>query len=235
MVAKVDALYREGLALFRQGKLMEAVAKLEAAVAQDDRHADALEALGVLYGRLDRFDDAIRIMQRLAGIDPHSVMAHTNLSIFYMRKGMKEEAEQEKALATVAAFSHAGEASAPPAERQAPPSSEEQTAARRQEMEKFRKMLALDPNDAVLRVSLGKLYLEDGRHDAAIEELYRAVSLKPDYSVAYEQLGRTLEAAGRRREAVPVYIEGIAVAERNGDLTPQKIMEHRLKLLQGSR
>ncbi len=228
-MSDVDTLYREGLSLFRHGKLTEAVAVLEKAVAQDSRHADAHEALGVIYGRLERLDDAIRVMQQLAQLDPHSVMAHTNLSIFYMRKGMKEEAEQEKALATVAAFAHSGERVAPLPSQ----STEEEAEARRREAEKFHKMLALDPNDAVLRVSLGQRYLDDHRYDLAIQELRRAVELKPDYSVAYEHLGRALEAAGRTAEAIPVYIDGIAVAERNGDLTPQKIMEHRLKQLQG--
>jgi Flp pilus assembly protein TadD len=79
------------------------------------------------------------------------------------------------------------------------------------------------------------LCLEDGQREAAVEELRRAVALQPDYTVAYESLGRALEAAGRPAEAIPVYIDGIAVAERNGDLTPQKIMEHRLKQLQGTR
>ncbi len=223
------ALYRQGLTCFRQGKLTEAMEVLERAVQQDSQHADAHEALGVIYGRLDRLDDAIRVMQRLAQLDPNSVMAHTNLSIFYMRKGLKEEAEQEKALATVAAFSQAGEHAAPPP----PPSAEEQSAARREEAEKFRKMLALDPDDAMLRVSLGRLHLEDRQFEVAIEELRRAVTLKPDYSVAYEYLGKALEAAGRTAEAIPVYIDGIVVSERNGDLTPMKIMEHRLKQLQG--
>jgi Flp pilus assembly protein TadD len=56
------------------------------------------------YSRLGRLDRAIEIMQRLGEKDPANPMSHTNLSVFYMKQGLKEKAEEEKAKATVLQF-----------------------------------------------------------------------------------------------------------------------------------
>ena len=53
---------------------------------------------------MERFDEAIEVMNRLLAIQPDKVMAHTNLSVFYMKLGDKETAEVHKAKATSTAF-----------------------------------------------------------------------------------------------------------------------------------
>ena len=108
MTDKARELYGKALDLFAEQKLIDAAGLLAQAVQEDPRFADAHEALGVIYARLDRVDEAIECMNRVLEIDPGSVMAHTNLSVFYMKKGMKEKAEEEKAKATVATFDQFG-------------------------------------------------------------------------------------------------------------------------------
>ncbi|HET6163674.1 MAG TPA: tetratricopeptide repeat protein [Planctomycetota bacterium] len=89
-------LYRQGLKLHRAKDYAGAVALLERAVAADGQMADAWEALGVLYDKLNRLDDAITATERFAALRPDEVMAHTNLSRFFQKKGMKERAEEEQ-------------------------------------------------------------------------------------------------------------------------------------------
>ena len=76
-----------------------------------EAHPDFLEAyegLDMVHNRQGEIDKAIACMGRLLEKDPKSIMAHSNLSVFYMKKGMKEKAEEEKALATVLRFEHMG-------------------------------------------------------------------------------------------------------------------------------
>src|SRR3989338_7479169 len=94
---KVRRLYEESRVSFRAGDLSEAISKLEEAVSLDPEDPDVLEALGVCYSKIDRLDDAIGMMKRLAKVSPNHIMAHTNLSRFYVQKGMILEAEQEQA------------------------------------------------------------------------------------------------------------------------------------------
>ena len=89
-------LYRDGLKRHRAKDYEGAIRLLEQAVALDATLADAWEALGVLHDKLGRLDEAIAATQRWAELKPDEVMAHTNLSRFFMKKGMKEKAEEEQ-------------------------------------------------------------------------------------------------------------------------------------------
>ena len=92
-----ERFYQESLELYRSGNLNQAIAKLEELIALDPAFSDGLETLGVLYAKADRLDDAIEMMKRLAKVSPNHIMAHANLSRFYVQKGMILEAEQEQA------------------------------------------------------------------------------------------------------------------------------------------
>ena len=83
----------------------ECAAELEKLLTDAPDFLEPYEALAVLYGRTGRVDDAIALMDRLIEKDPDSIMARVNLSVFYMKKGMKDEAEVQKAKATVLQFS----------------------------------------------------------------------------------------------------------------------------------
>ena len=56
---------------------------------------------------MKKIKEAIEVMKKLDDVNPASIMAKTNLSIFYMRLGDKETAEEYKAKATVAQFDEA--------------------------------------------------------------------------------------------------------------------------------
>lgn len=82
----------------------------------------------------------------------------------------------------------------------------------------FRKLLERDPNNPMVLYSLGNELFKEGEYLEARKYLNQAVQNKPDYSVAYRTLGRTLYEMHEDDEARRVFGEGREVAERNGDL-----------------
>lgn len=86
----------------------------------------------------------------------------------------------------------------------------------------FRKLLERDPENPMVLYSLGNELFKEKKYDEAREYLSRAVQNKPDYSVAYRVLGRTLYELHEDAEARRVFVEGREVARRNGDLQTVK-------------
>ncbi|NBV99494.1 MAG: hypothetical protein EBR67_08310 [Proteobacteria bacterium] len=80
---------------------------LEKAIKENPKNEDAYELLGVIFARENNFQSAIEAMKKLEALNPDSIMAKSNLSIFYMKLGDKETAEDYKAKATVAQFNEA--------------------------------------------------------------------------------------------------------------------------------
>ena len=85
-------------------------------------------------------------------------------------------------------------------------------------------LLAEEPDDAMLRLMLGKEHLAAGDAAAALPHLEHAVASDPQYSAAYRELGLVLEKLGRTTEAEDVYARGIAIADAAGDLQTAKEM-----------
>jgi len=88
-----EELYNQGMELFAQDKLDEAIAAYQRALEADAKYADALHALAMTYAQLGRLDDAIAAGKRLIEAAPDDELAYTSLSIFYQQKGMIAEAE----------------------------------------------------------------------------------------------------------------------------------------------
>ena len=86
--------YSQGMELFAEDKLEEAIAAYQKALQEDPNYAEALHALAMTYANMDRFDEAIEVGKKLIEASPEDELAYTSLSIFYQRKGMIAEAEQ---------------------------------------------------------------------------------------------------------------------------------------------
>jgi tetratricopeptide (TPR) repeat protein len=98
---KAEDFYYAALDLMADGDLEKAVAAYQEALAADPTFTDAMHGLTRALRDLQRYDDAIAVAQRLAEVDPDDVLAHTSLSVLYMKKGMIPEAEAEGAKARV--------------------------------------------------------------------------------------------------------------------------------------
>ena len=93
--------YYAALDHYAEGRLSEAIAEYEAALAEHPTFLDAMHGLARAYQDCEQYDKAIAVASRIAELDPDDVLAHTSLSILYQRKGMVPEAEAEAAKARV--------------------------------------------------------------------------------------------------------------------------------------
>ena len=82
----------------------------------------------------------------------------------------------------------------------------------------FRRLLERDPDNSMILYSLGNELFKEKKYSEAKEYLSRAVQNKPDYSVPYRTLGRTLYELHEDAEARRVFVEGREIAQKNGDL-----------------
>ena len=87
------------------------------------------------------------------------------------------------------------------------------------------KLVGTPRDAALLRFCLGNEYLKQGDAQNAELQLREAVARDPDYSAAWKLLGRALTERGRAEAALAAYLQGIAVAEKRGDLQAAKEMK----------
>jgi len=230
--ARAQSLYDEALRLFQRDPDdidPAAISLLEEALLLHPRFEDAYEVLGVILHRQNRTDDAIRIMRQLVVLNPDCLMAHTNLSVFYVAKGLIPEAEEEKAKAAVLQIQRAG------AERAAHEAAAKERvrleAEARERIGMFKEVLDIDPDDPLATYGLGKAYIQLNQFADALPYLERATQLQKDYSAAWLDYAKCHEFLGHHTEAAAAYQSGIAAAARKGDLMPLREMERRLKAL----
>ena len=95
----------------------------------------------------------------------------------------------------------------------------------------FKEVVALMPEDPVVRFGLAGAHLDADQAEDAVREYREAIRLKPDYSAAHRGLGRALERAGRLDEARAAYRQGLTVATQTGDLQTKKEIEVFLRRL----
>lgn len=85
--------YEAAESLKNEGRLAEAVAGLEALVADHPDFALAHAALSWWCMRLERFGEAVRHAKRVCELEPHDPRSYTALSMACMRGGLIAEAE----------------------------------------------------------------------------------------------------------------------------------------------
>jgi tetratricopeptide (TPR) repeat protein len=94
-----EELYDAADKLKSEGKLEEAVARLEECLVIDPDYALAHSAVAVLLPRLRRFDEAIQHALRGVELEPRDPRSYTLLSMVYQRGGRIPEAEEAMARA----------------------------------------------------------------------------------------------------------------------------------------
>jgi len=220
-------IYEEGLKLYAKESEheveSEAVRLLRSAIEIDPSLEDAYEALGVVLSKRGKLDEAISLMKQLASINEDSVMAHTNLSVFYAEKGLKEEAEEEKALSMgIRMRLAAKEATAAKTQEETRQQKEQET---RERMEMFKQVLGIDQEDLLANYGYGSCLVELGQYGDSIPYLEKAISIKPMHTVAYVSLSKAYKGLGNAEKLSETLQKGIEVASKRGDLMPLKELE----------
>jgi len=92
---KAEDHYYTALDLVSEGEQERALAEYEKSIAADPTFTEAMHGMARALQDLNRLDEAIAVARRIAELDPDDVLAHTSLSVFYQKKGMIPEAEEE--------------------------------------------------------------------------------------------------------------------------------------------
>ena len=100
-------------------------------------------------------------------------------------------------------------------------------------MERMRKLVEIDPRSEITHFGLGQACYDEGLFSEGAAAMARAIEIKPDYTAAYEILGRCLEKMEKREEAEAVYQKGIEIGKQKGDHIPTEKMTARLNRVKG--
>jgi Flp pilus assembly protein TadD len=74
------------------------------------------------------------------------------------------------------------------------------------------KLLENDPDNALLRYSIGSAHLKESDLEQAKLHLAKAVELDPHYSAAWKLYGKTLQQNGEVELATEILTKGVEVA-----------------------
>ena len=70
------------------------LAPSQPALDEDPRYTDALHGMVMCYQAKGDLDTAIELTKKYIAQEPEDILAFTNLSMFYQKKGMIKEAEE---------------------------------------------------------------------------------------------------------------------------------------------
>jgi tetratricopeptide (TPR) repeat protein len=202
------ALAGLGEALFRSGRYAESLARFEAASQLDGALTSAQLGVGKSKLYLERIEDAVRVLEGLAKVDPKD----PGIALWYGR-ALEAAGDRDRANAVY----HASIAAAPAA----PPLVDVYVALAtlqnaRGQAEDAQKTLADAkkklPESGPLHRALGHLALEQGRLPEAISELKRALELDAEDLAARFDLGVALRRSQSYAEATKV-LDQVAAAD----------------------
>jgi Flp pilus assembly protein TadD len=98
-------------------------------------------------------------------------------------------------------------------------------------LEILQQMLVQDPANGFARYGLGMEYAKAGELKKAVEEFRVLLAQDEDYAAAYYHGGQALEKMGAVEEARAMYVKGIEVTSRKGDLHTRAELEAALSIL----
>ena len=222
-------LFKEGVSLFKMEKDNEALVYFKRSIELDPLNADAIESLGVLLGRLNKYQEGIEMMDDLLKVDSDSIMAHTNKSLFYMKLGEIEKAEEEKAQATVKTFSMYGKKAKNDKEKEEEAKKVLAEIETREKM--FQQVIEIDSDDIFANYGLAEIYYKKEKKLEAKEILLNVLNLDKNHSLSYLLLGKVLIDEKEHKQAKELLEKGISIASKKGEMMPANQMQALLNQL----
>jgi folate-binding protein YgfZ len=224
-------LYEQAVQKYVQGSESvlptESINLLKEVLILDPQLEDAYEALAVILSKREQLEEAIVLMKNLAQLNPDSVMSHSNLSQFYVQQGLKELAEEEKAIALSIRMKLAA---AQVTNKQAE-EADKDNPDRLRRMEMFKQVLAIDPEDFFANAGLGECLVAQKDFTKAIDYLKKAIVLKPIHTPAYLDLAKAYRESGNNTSAKETLTAGIAIATKRGDMKALQQLQDELTTL----
>jgi tetratricopeptide (TPR) repeat protein/SAM-dependent methyltransferase len=230
------ALYMLGIVAYQQGRLDEAIARYEQALAIKPDFVDVLSNLGVALKDRGRVDEAIARYEQAIALQPDFADALYNLANALRDRGRLGEAiaRYEQALAArpdyASALSNLGAVLHEQGRLDEAVARYGQALAARPDfadalsnlgnalrdlgrldeaIARYEQALAVEPGFASALSNLGVALYDQGRLDEAVARYEQALAVRPDYASALSNLGNALKDQGRLREAMDAAVRAL--------------------------
>jgi tetratricopeptide (TPR) repeat protein len=179
------AFSNHGQALFKQGRIDEAIAEYEKAISLDSSLDAARLGLGEALMQMGKFDDAIAQFSKVLDIEPENSAARLQLGVLRGRQGKYDEAVAafsevlRRDPSNLAAHNNLGNVL---------------TLQGKQEeaVKQFEQAVRINPAHASTHNNLALAYKKLGRTGEAIAEYREAIRLNPNQTEAINNLAWTL-------------------------------------------
>jgi tetratricopeptide (TPR) repeat protein len=199
-----DDYVSRGVTYERLGRLEDALADYEHAIALAPTDALVYYNRGVTYERLGRFEDALADYARAIALDPADAKVYANRGLTYAQMGRFEDAlaDYARAIALDPAdanvYTNRGITYA-------------QMGRLNDGLADQNHAIALDPADAKAYANRGNTYAQMGRFEDALADYIRVIALDPTDAQAYYNRGNTYAQMGRFEEALADYERTLAL------------------------
>eukprot|EP00004_Rigifila_ramosa_P002765 TRINITY_DN1283_c0_g2_i1.p1 TRINITY_DN1283_c0_g2~~TRINITY_DN1283_c0_g2_i1.p1 ORF type:complete len:643 (+),score=144.17 TRINITY_DN1283_c0_g2_i1:109-1929(+) len=192
--------FAEGLELFANGMLPEAIEAFEAEVTRNPEHSNAWKHLGLAHAENDEDDKAVAALQQALKTDPENLDALINMSVSHANLLNHAGAimDLRKWIETHWLYKAVPQ----------PPKEDENgffVSPHSQCVAMFTHALSINSEDADLHVALGVLFNLSADYPKAVEAFRNALKYRPDDYTLWNKLGATLANSSRSVEAVEAY------------------------------
>ena len=196
--------YNLGITLKEQGRLDEALASYNQAIALKPDFAEAYNNLGNTLKELGRLDEVLASFTKAITLKPDFAEAHHNLGNALKQLGRLDEAEVSytRAIALRPDYAKAhfnlGRTL-------------EELGRLEEALASYNQAIVAKPDYTEAHFNLGITLKKLGRLEEALASFDQAIALKPDYAKAYSNLGITLKELGILEEALASFKQAIAL------------------------
>jgi predicted O-linked N-acetylglucosamine transferase (SPINDLY family) len=207
----VVTVLESALSHHKDGRLSEARALYEKALALDPNNPDAHQLLGVLVYRQGDTEYGLKLLQRAIELDPSNAVARNNLGGVLRAVGQNIAAEREftEALRLMPDY----------------PDALANRSAVLCDLERFdeaatglRRAVQLDPNHLDARRNLARVYMKMRRFSEAETELRYYLQFRPDHDEEVSNLAFSVQQQGRFEEAQGLFNRALHLAKDNPSL-----------------
>jgi tetratricopeptide (TPR) repeat protein len=212
-----NAVVHSAMIFHDSGRIDRAIKVVQTAIENEPDHIDYYLYLGSFYEELERFEDALEVLQQGLVKDNTNGRLHFRTGVVYDKMGRKDEsiAAMKNVLRLTPddaeALNYLGYTYA-------------DMGINLDEAEMLiQSALKIKPNDGYITDSLGWVYYKRGDYGQALELLIKAVSLIPDDPVILEHLGDVYNQMNSKVKALNYYRQSLKKKTSGREVLEEKI------------
>lgn len=204
----------KGVQLLEKKDIQGGLKEFQGVLAIDPNELMALFNIGTIYRELKQPDEAVATFKKLLEIEPRHLEARLRLGVIYMEANKFVESSRElEAVVSMGANTPSGQQAAAILRNMQQTFGEKLAEARKlaDEMEGYKKALAINPDDLAAHFNLGVLYAKQAIRDEALREFQEVVRINPDHAKAHYYIGLIQDDKGLYEKAVDAYNKAVTL------------------------